>query len=311
MAFTAEKALLALASNDLIGLGMEADALRRTLHPQNTVTYTVLTTEMLNTAGDATSLTDTASQAAGDGCVAFVLPAASLRGALASSGTLEEVHAIQTSFPELDLHGPGAEAILACTRDSGLSLGNVVRRLQDAGVRSIGPDRDSAASFPFEEVLAVHRASHQLGMPSIASVVMGTGESAEERVGQIDAVRRLQEETFGFVAFELRVHHPQGPQARREEEATAVDYLKTLAISRLMLASIPHVQAGWTVQGPKVLELALRFGADDAGTVAPRWLEPQQPAHHSGEAELRRIIRDAGFTPVVRDLLYQRSLLHS
>jgi cyclic dehypoxanthinyl futalosine synthase len=120
----------------------------------------------------------------------------------------------------------------------------------------------------------------------------------------------VQDETGGFVAMRVTIRHFALAEARREEEATAADYLKTLAVARLMLENIPHIEGDWTVQGPKVLGLALRFGADDAGSVAPRQVERREARHHGGEAEVRRIIRDAGFRPVERDALFRQSILH-
>ncbi len=304
MALTPEAAARALASNDLIALGMEADALRRALHPQNTVTYTVLRSDPIQPE----RLLDAAAENADDGVVDVVLPAP----VIVKDGEDTALAELRTRFPGIGLHGPGATAIAMTAIVQGASIAELLKRLQQDGISSIGPDTDdgNTGPVPFEQVLAVHRASHLLGMPSVATVVMGRGETPEERVRSLDALRRVQEETGGFVACQLCVFHPQGPTARREEEATAADYLTTLAIARLMLESIPHIQAGWDIQGPKVLELALRFGADDAGVIAPRWTARRQPAHHSGEAELRRIIRDAGFAPVARDLLYRQCLLH-
>jgi cyclic dehypoxanthinyl futalosine synthase len=112
------------------------------------------------------------------------------------------------------------------------------------------------------------------------------------------------------LALQVAVHRSSEPGARREEDATAVDYLRTLAVTRLYLEAVPHLQAGWSVMGPKVLELALKFGADDAGSVPDSQASGREPSHHGGQSELRRIIRDAGFRPVARDALFRRSLLH-
>ena len=89
------------------------------------------------------------------------------------------------------------------------------------------------------------------------------------------------------------------------EEATAVEYLKALAISRLYLDTIDNVQATWAAQGLKVLQMGLRFGANDVGGAIPE----ENPAKATTEEELRRIIRDAGFKPVQRDSMYRTMLL--
>jgi cyclic dehypoxanthinyl futalosine synthase len=128
-------------------------------------------------------------------------------------------------------------------------------------------------------------------------------------VHTLATLRALQEESNAIQAVLLRVYHAATPEARREEEATAVDYLKTLAVARLFLDNVEHLQTDWSVMGPKVLELALRFGADDAGSVPWSQAGSPEPSHHGGESELRRIIRDAGFRPVERDAFFRQSLL--
>jgi cyclic dehypoxanthinyl futalosine synthase len=123
-------------------------------------------------------------------------------------------------------------------------------------------------------------------------------------------LRDLQQSSHSIQAVRVRVHHAASPEARREEDATAVDYLKTLAVTRIFLDNVEHLQTDWSVMGPKVLELALRFGADDAGAIPWSQAGNPEPSHHGGESELRRIIRDAGFRPVERDALFRQSLLH-
>jgi cyclic dehypoxanthinyl futalosine synthase len=83
-----------------------------------------------------------------------------------------------------------------------------------------------------------------------------------------------------------------------------------VALCRLYLDTIPHLQVDWSIFGPKVLQVALRFGADDAGLVVASPRDRKVPSHHSGEEELRRIIRDAGFTPSQRDAVYGRQFVY-
>jgi cyclic dehypoxanthinyl futalosine synthase len=123
-------------------------------------------------------------------------------------------------------------------------------------------------------------------------------------------LRDLQQDSHAIHVALIRVHHAASAEARREEEATAVDYLKTLAVTRLFLDNVEHIQTDWSVMGPKVLELALRFGADDAGAIPWSQSGNPGPSHHGGESELRRIIRDAGFRPVQRDALFRQSVLN-
>jgi cyclic dehypoxanthinyl futalosine synthase len=312
MTLTPSIALDALATDDLLGLGMEADALRRTLHPVPAATYIVSAAAAAYCSGQHLPGAAEDPFAAADavldcgGCDLILSAPASL---VEAESTLR---ALASRCPGLAVHGFSAENVLRWSAPS--ALGDTLARLRDAGLQSLGAGAalvlDDAIRAGFDvsssaDWLAVHRAAHQVGLPTFAALVIGLGETPEARIAHLAALRDLEEHAPGFAAFTVSVHHDL---ARREEEATAADYLKTLATARLLLENVAHVGADWSVQGPKILELALRFGADDAGAVPPRHTLPA-PAHHSGEAELRRLLRDAGFRPTPRDLLYRRCLL--
>jgi cyclic dehypoxanthinyl futalosine synthase len=348
MAWTREAALAALESNDLLQLGMDADAMRRTLHGDEIATYAVLphipfprtphlqteplsqTEALIGNAEavlqpDATDLfldatyTDrthtldavtpdraTADRAAADRAAAD----RAIANPELMEATVKAFTALRSRFPRLRLHGLSAADVLQLSRASGQSEADTLQRLERAGLATLdgagaGMLRDLANDW-----IRIHRAAHTLGLPTVAELVIGQGEELADRVSHLEALRALQRETGGFVALMVSVHHGVSAEARREEEATATDYLKTLAVARLFVEEIEHVQGDWRVQGPKVLGLALRFGADDAGSVEPRQTAGREPRHHGGETELRRIIRDAGFRPVERDALFRQSILH-
>jgi cyclic dehypoxanthinyl futalosine synthase len=153
----------------------------------------------------------------------------------------------------------------------------------------------------FQEWLGVHGAAHQLGMRTAATMVFGAGETPEQRVGLLEAVRQLQQETGGFTAFVPVA--AKAPGGRELDGATAVERLKMLAISRMFLENIENVQSSRAGQGLKVLQTGLRFGANDVGTV------DAGAANGAAEEDLRRIIRDAGFRPAQRDALYRTMML--
>jgi cyclic dehypoxanthinyl futalosine synthase len=141
--------------------------------------------------------------------------------------------------------------------------------------------------------------------------MFGGGETMEHRVHHLEAVRRLQEETGGFAAFTPFAFQPKGSAATIEgwEEATGVEYLKTLAISRIYLENIENVQSNLETQGLKVLQMGLRFGGNDVGSV-PESGPKSAGARPIAEEDLRRVIRDAGFRPVQRDTLYRMVYLN-
>jgi cyclic dehypoxanthinyl futalosine synthase len=144
-------------------------------------------------------------------------------------------------------------------------------------------------------------------------MMFGVGESYEHRVNHFEQVRRLQEETGGFTAFIPWSFQPGNTAlgGRGWDEATSVEYLKVLAISRLYLDNIENVQSSWVTQGLKVLQLGLRFGGNDVGSVMleENVVKAAGTANCTTEEELRRIIRDAGFHPVQRDTLYRTMFL--
>ena len=324
MAITHKQALDFFRSDDLIGLGMEADAARRRLHPEGVVTY-LLDRRVPGFAPDAgasrleaiCAQIEDAVEMGGTGvllegcCPAGANPGPDIESL---AGLLQN---IKQRFPQLSLQCFPAPEILALARASGLPVRDTLARLQDAGLDSIpgggaafadaeGPE---ASKCTIEDWMAVHRAAHQLGMQTTAAMLFGTGETPQHRFEQLEQVRQLQEETRGFRAFVPgNLPGPSGVSGR--DEATAVEYLKILAIARLYLDNIENLQSSWDTQGLKVLQMGLRFGANDAGSVMPAGHGASRASKSTTEEELRRIIRGAGFKPVQRDILYRTMFLN-
>jgi cyclic dehypoxanthinyl futalosine synthase len=144
--------------------------------------------------------------------------------------------------------------------------------------------------------------------------MFGCGETLEQRVNHLEIVRQIQEETGGFTAFIPWTFQRENTSLGHsiQQEATAVEYLKTLAVSRLYLENILNVQSSWVTQGLKTCQLGLRFGGNDVGSIMiEENVVAAAGAHHcSTEEELRRIIRDAGFVPKQRDTLYRTYFLN-
>jgi cyclic dehypoxanthinyl futalosine synthase len=138
-------------------------------------------------------------------------------------------------------------------------------------------------------------------------MVFGVGESMAQRIDHLEILRNLQEQTGGFTSF-TPLAHQAGSAPFDAPEPTAVEYLKTLAISRLYLDNIENLQGSWATQGLKVLQMGLRFGGNDVGSVLleERFAKPGGAT----EEELRRIIREAGFKPAQRDTLYRTLYLN-
>ncbi len=348
MSLTKAQALEMFASSDLIGIGMEADQVRRKIHPEGVVTYII--DRNINYTNFCTEY-----------CTfcAFYRP---LKGKLAKEGyildfdtiykKIEEtvelggtgvlmqgglhpdlkiewheqlLRGIKQRFPKVHLHCYSASEILAIAEYSSLSLEDTIKRLRDAGLDSIpggGAEiLDDEVRFKIARLkcmtadwLSVHRTAHKLGMRTTATMMFGVGETFEHRINHFQHIYDLQEETGGFTAFIPWTFQPKHTAlgGRGWDEATSVEYLKTLAISRIFLSNVLNVQASWVTQGLKVLQMGLRFGGNDVGSVMleENVVKAAGTTNCTTEEELRRIIRDAGFKPVQRDTLYRTYFLN-
>ncbi len=317
MGITRQQALDCFASDDLIGIGMEADALRRTLHPEGVVSYTIDRVLPCSTPDLDTSYAS-ARESVALGATGLHLPPVTRHPV-----TLDDFESlfagIKQRFPEVQLHGLSATQIVALAGTENISLRDTIARLRDAGLDCIAgtavilndeirkrtvPDKCTTAEW-----ISVHRAAHQLGLPTKATMVFGVGETFAQRIDHLELLRALQQETGGFTAFTPLAAQPGEVRIPPDvSEPTAVEYLTTLAVSRLYLDNIPNLQGSWVTQGLKVLQIGLRFGGNDVGAV----LLEERVGKPGGatEEELRRIIREAGFKPVQRDALYRTMFLN-
>jgi cyclic dehypoxanthinyl futalosine synthase len=341
---THQEAVDLLASPDLIGIGMAADAVRRRLHPEGVASYII--DRNINYTNVCTEYcTFCAFYRPVGHPQAYVLSKEELfrkiqetldlggtgilmQGGLHPGLRIEWYEDLLRSIKRrfrIHLHCFSSPEILNIAGLSGLTLRDTIARLRDAGLDSIpggGAEilddnvrrRVSRLKCSTREWAEVHRVAHSLGMRTTATMMFGCGESHDERVNHLDVVRQIQQETGGFTAFIPWTFQRENTALGRSvrEEASAVEYLKTLAVSRLYLEDIPNVQASWVTQGLKLCQIALRFGANDVGSIMiEENVVSAAGAHHrSSEAELRRIIRDAGFIPRRRDTLYRTYFLN-
>jgi cyclic dehypoxanthinyl futalosine synthase len=317
MGISRNEALYCFRSNDLIGIGMEADAVRRRLHPEGVVSYVidgrVIYTESATGAG-FDPLCEKIS-----GIVARGGHGVMLQGEVTPALTISWFDGlfrnIKKRFPAIWLHSLSASEILSIAEQSGTTVPDTIARLHDAGLDSIPGDdagilddevqQGARHKWTAEDWLAVHRAAHKLGMQTTATMTFGCGETMEHRVNHLEAVRSLQEETNGFASFTPLSFSPKAASMQGFEEATAVEYLKTLAISRMFLDNVRNVQSNLETQGLKVLQVGLRFGGNDVGSVMLA-----EGANAATEEQLRQVIRDAGFRPVQRDTVYRTMFLN-
>ena len=294
MGISREQALDCFASDDLIGIGMEADAVRRGLHPEGVVSYGMEHVVLLGCRSDDEVFAQTTA-AVEMGASGIVL-VGRVSGGLECAAQL--IAGLRERFPELWLQGFSAKQLVELAAESGQSLSDILARLKDAGLNSIGSTTGATVG---EQWVSVHRAAHGVEMPTTARIVFGAGETLEERMDALEAVRQLQEETGGFAALAPVSFHAEG--GRELDETTAVEYLKMLAVTRMFVDNVENLESDWTTQGLKVLQMGLRFGANDVGAVQV------ERTKGATEEEVRRVIRDAGFRPAQREMGYRAMMV--
>jgi cyclic dehypoxanthinyl futalosine synthase len=348
MSLTPSQALDLFHSDDLIGIGMEADAVRRKLHPEGTVTYII--DRNINYTNFCTEYCTFCAfyrplkgPAAKEGYILdFETIYEKIRETVELGGTgvlmqgglhpdlkidwhEKMLAGIKQRFPQIHLHCYSASEIIAIAEYSNLSIRDTILRLRGSGLDSIpggGAEiLDDAVRYKIARLkcltadwINVHRTAHQIGMRTTATMMFGVGEDYEHRVNHLQQLYNLQEETGGFTAFIPWSFQPQNTAlgGRHWDEATAVEYLKVLAISRLYLSNFLNVQSSWVTQGLKVCQMGLRFGGNDVGSVMleENVVRAAGVTNCTTEEELRRIIRDAGFRPAQRDTLYRQYFLN-
>lgn len=239
-----------------------------------------------------------------------------LNPALDLSWYEQMLRAIKDCVPSIWLHSLSPAEVLWLSRRSGLTLKDTLVRLQAAGLDSLpggGAEilvdrvrqKVSPAKITTPEWLEVMETAHGLGMSTTATMVYGLGETTAERVQHLLCIRDLQDRTGGFRAFipwSFQANHTQ----LSEPPQTGVDYLRMVALARLVLDNVEHVQAGWVTEGPFLAQIALTFGADDFGGVLMEEsvVRATGISHAVTVEQVVALIRETGMTPAQRNTEY-------
>jgi cyclic dehypoxanthinyl futalosine synthase len=226
--------------------------------------------------------------------------------------------AVKQRYPEFKLHALSPPEVIHLSRLSQLSVRDVIDRLKAAGLDSIPGggaeilvDRvrkllNCYNKASADEWLDVMRQAHRAGLRTTATMMYGTVESMEERLEHLVRLRELQDETGGFTAFITWSYQPEHTE-RGGHEATGIEYLRTLAMSRLVLDNFDNIQASWVTQGGKVGQLSLAFGANDMGSVMieENVVRAAGASYCMDEVEIVRNVEDAGFVAKRRNMHYE------
>ena len=225
---------------------------------------------------------------------------------------------VKTRYPSFRLHALSPPEVIHITRLSGLPVAEVIRQLIGAGLDSIPGggaeilvDRvrkllNCYNKATADEWLGVMREAHRAGLRTTATMMYGTVETVEERLEHMFRLRELQDETGGFTAFIAWSYQPEHTELGGQE-ATGVEYLRTLALGRLVLDNFDNLQASWVTQGGKVGQMSLAYGANDMGSVMieENVVRAAGAEYCMDEYEVVRNIERAGFAARRRNMHYE------
>jgi aminodeoxyfutalosine synthase len=235
-------------------------------------------------------------------------------------GIVRDLH---NAYPHIHIQAFTAVEIFYFSQISGLTIREVLQTLKDAGLGSMPGGGAEILNDDLrrqlcpkkamtEDWLEVHRTAHQLGIKTNCTMLFGHVESIEDRINHLITLRELQDSDPGFQAFIPLPFLPENTNLPNIKRTSAVDDIKTLAISRLMLDNIEHIKAFWVMLGIDIAQISFNFGADDIdGTVFE-----EKIMHAAGattqkaisKEDILRLIREAGYIPTERDTLY--NILH-
>ncbi|CAL9526768.1 Cyclic dehypoxanthine futalosine synthase [Streptomyces sp. enrichment culture] len=231
--------------------------------------------------------------------------------------------AIKKEFPQLVIHSLGASEVEHMARISGVTPKEAIERIHAAGLDSFAgagaellPERPRKAIAPLKESgerwLEIMEIAHNLGVESTSTMLMGTGETNAERIEHLRMIREVQDRTGGFRAFIPYTYQPENNHLKGRTQATIFEYLRMIAIARIFLDNVAHIQGSWLTTGKDVGQLSLHYGADDLGSVMleENVVSSAGARHRSNRMELIDLIRKAGRVPAQRATTYEHLVVH-
>ncbi|MDI6891524.1 MAG: cyclic dehypoxanthinyl futalosine synthase [Actinomycetota bacterium] len=327
-----DEAIFLLKEADFLELGRAADLVCRQKHPDSVATF-LIDRNINYTNICRNECRFCAFYRAADDPEAYVLSQQEIEDKVAEaielSGTqvmlqggvnpdlkidyyVEMLKKIKRKF-DIRIHSFSPPEIVHIAESSGMTISEVLEELKEAGLDSlpgggaeilvdevrqkISPRKISSALW-----LKVMEEAHNLGFTTTATMMMGSVESAEDRVEHLERVRKLQDKTGGFISFIPWTFQP-GNTALGGEPISSFEYLRTLALSRLYLDNFPNIQGSWVTQGKEVGQISLSFGANDLGSIMieENVVRAAGVSHKMSIEEMVHLIKNAGKIPAQRD----------
>ena len=224
---------------------------------------------------------------------------------------------LKTRFPQVNVHGFSPSEFVHFRDVFGLPVEEIIRQFKNAGLGSIpggGGEilvdsvrkRIAPLKAMSDEWLGVMDAAHRLGLASTATMMFGHVETVEERVEHLERVRAQQDRSKGFTAFIAWTFQAENTRLKAPTVG-AHEYLRMQALSRIYLDNIPNIQSSWVTQGQQIGQIALRYGANDLGSIMieENVVSQAGTTFRMGVADMRRLITELGYEARQRDNWYR------
>jgi cyclic dehypoxanthinyl futalosine synthase len=225
---------------------------------------------------------------------------------------------IKSNYPHINIHGFSPPELQHFAETFGMPLRDVISELKKAGLGSIpggGGEilvdrvrkRISPLKINTDGWLEVMQVAHELGLRSSATMMFGHVETVEERIEHLQRIRNQQDKSGGFTAFICWTFQPQHTVLKVKQPAGVAEYLRMQALARIFLDNIDNIQSSWVTQGPEIGQIALKYGANDFGSVMmeENVVSAAGTTFRLNAEKIERLIRDAGYEPRRRNNFYE------
>ena len=231
---------------------------------------------------------------------------------------LDLLHHIREKYPHINIHGFSPPEFQHFAETFGLPIREVISQFKEAGLGSIPGgggeilvdrvrQRISPLKCTSDEWLEVMQVAHELGLKSSATMMFGHVETIADRIEHLQRIRDQQDRSGGFTAFICWTFQPQHTVLKVKHPTGVVEYLRTQALSRIFLDNIANIQSSWVTQGPGIGQVALKYGANDFGSVMmeENVVSSAGTTFRLNAEGIESLIRDAGYEPRRRNNWYQ------
>src|SRR5436305_700148 len=237
---------------------------------------------------------------------------------LAFEWYIDLLHHIREKYPQINIHGFSPPEFQHFAEVFGMPLRQVIAKFKEAGLGSIPGgggeilvdlvrQKISPLKIKSDEWLEVMQVAHELGLKSSATMMFGHVETIAERVEHLQRIREQQDRSGGFTAFICWTFQPENTVLKVKQKTSVAEYLRTQALARIFLDNVENIQSSWVTQGPGIGQVALRFGANDFGSVMmeENVVSSAGTTFRLDAQEIEGLIRKAGYEPHRRNNWYE------